>query len=326
MTYFHFFRRIATTILTLSLIGLLITPAAAQKASAAKPACLPEVTAPTVQQVSAAQANARNRGALWSATKDGRTSYLYGSIHLGKLDWVFHGPEVLRAFQQTDALALEIDLLDPNVMRLSTALQKQKALKLPADLQRRLRAQLQQVCLPVQQMEAMHPVLQAFTVQIMAARHQGLEVAYGQELTLASMAQETKKKIISLETVELQMAALLPSDAKESIAIVEQMLKQLETGSAKTVLAQLSSYWETGNIEQVARYEEWCQCMSTELERNYLRRLNDGRNPNMADRIASEHANQSLFTAVGMLHMTGPKALPKLLEERGFKVERITFP
>jgi uncharacterized protein len=324
--YLHFFRRIAAAILTLSLMGLLIAPAAAQKAPAAKPACLAEFTPPSAQQVSTAQAKARDRGALWSATKDGRTSYLYGSIHIGKLDWVFHGPEVLKAFQQTDALALEIDLLDPNVMQRSTALQKQKALKLPADLQRRMRAQLQLACLPVQQMEAMHPVLQAFTVQIMAARHEGLEIAYGQELTFASMAQETKKKIISLETVELQMAALLPSDAKESITIVEQMLKQLETGTAKTVLAQLSGYWETGNVEQVARYEEWCQCMSTELERNFLRRLNDGRNPHMADRIASEHANQSLFTAVGMLHMTGPQSLPKLLEERGFKVERIVFP
>jgi uncharacterized protein len=325
VTYLYFFKRIAAAILTLGLLGLLISPATAQKAPA-KPTCLAETQPPTQQQISAAQANARDRGALWSATKDGRTSYLYASIHLGKLDWTFHGPQVLKAFQQTDALALEIDLLDPNVMQRSTVIQQKKALKLPADLQRRLRTQLQVACLPVTQMEAMHPILQAFTVQIMLARHQGLEVAYAQELTFSFMAQQTKKKIISLETVDLQMAALLPSDPKEGIAIVEQMLKQLETGTAKTVLAQLSGYWESGNVEQVSRYEEWCQCMSTELERNYLHRLNDGRNPHLADRIASEHVKQSLFAAVGMLHMTGSQSLPKLLEERGFKVERIVFP
>ncbi len=326
MTYSHFFKRIVVSTFAASLMALLTTPVAAQKAHSAKPACLPEITTPSAQQIAAAQANARNRGALWSAAKDGRTSYLYTSIHLGKLDWIFHGPEVLKAFQQADALALEIDLLDPRAMQRSATLQTQKTFKLPADLQRRLRMQLQLACLPMQQMQAMHPVMQAFTAQIMKARHQGLEVAFAQEIALASMAQQSKKKIISLETVDQQMNALLPSDPRESIAIVEQQLRQLETGSTQGLLAQLSEYWESGNVAQVERYEEWCQCMSTELERNYMRRLNDGRNPHMADRIASEHANQSLFTAVGMLHMTGSQSLPKLLEQRGFKVERIVFP
>ncbi len=327
MIYFQLLRRLRffATALALCLTAWAL-PAAAQKATAPQPACLAALAEPSAQQISAARSNTRDRGALWSITKDGRTSYLYASIHLGKLDWIFHGAQVMKAFEQTDALALEIDLLDPALMQRSDALQKQKSLKLPADVQRRLRTQFLQACLPVKQMEAMHPVLQAFTLQIMGARHEGLDMAYGQEIALSALARQSKKKIISLETVDIQMNALLPSDSKESIAIVEQMLKQLESGSYKSMFAQIAGYWESGNLEQIARYEEWCQCMSTELERNYLRRLNDGRNPRMADRIASEHTTQSMFIAVGMLHMAGPQSLPKLLQERGFNVARIAFP
>jgi hypothetical protein len=57
-----------------------------------------------------------------------------------------------------------------------------------------------------------------------------------------------------------------------------------------------------------------------------LRRLNDERNPNLAARIDALHARgQRVFAAVGALHMTGPRALPALLAQRGYRVERVDF-
>jgi uncharacterized protein YbaP (TraB family) len=56
------------------------------------------------------------------------------------------------------------------------------------------------------------------------------------------------------------------------------------------------------------------------------RRLNDLRNPAMADKVAALHAaGQRVFAAVGVLHMTGPQAMHDLMRERGFAVERIHF-
>ena len=57
-----------------------------------------------------------------------------------------------------------------------------------------------------------------------------------------------------------------------------------------------------------------------------LARLNDARNPAMAERIAALHGEgRRVFAAVGALHMTGAQGLPRLLRERGFTVERVVF-
>ena len=61
-------------------------------------------------------------------------------------------------------------------------------------------------------------------------------------------------------------------------------------------------------------------------DRKALQTLNDERNPKLAagiDKLIS--SGKSVFAAVGALHMTGPKALPKLLQEMGYKVERVVF-
>ena len=57
-----------------------------------------------------------------------------------------------------------------------------------------------------------------------------------------------------------------------------------------------------------------------------MRRLNDERNPPLADGIEALHRQgRRIFAAVGALHMTGPQSLPRLLAARGFKVERVPF-
>ena len=39
-----------------------------------------------------AQRHARDRGFLWKLEKDGRTSWLYGTVHVARLEWAFPGP------------------------------------------------------------------------------------------------------------------------------------------------------------------------------------------------------------------------------------------
>ena len=61
-------------------------------------------------------------------------------------------------------------------------------------------------------------------------------------------------------------------------------------------------------------------------ERASLERLIEPRNAPMAVRIDALHAGgQRLFVAVGIMHMVGDGALPRLLAERGFTVERVQF-
>jgi uncharacterized protein YbaP (TraB family) len=107
--------------------------------------------------------------------------------------------------------------------------------------------------------------------------------------------------------------------------LLEQSLQQLEDQSGRRVL-RLARAWEAGDLATLENYEAWCDCGADAAERDFMRRLNDERNPRLADGIEARHAQgQRVFAAVGALHMTGPAALPRLLRERGFKLERVVF-
>ncbi|HYN62510.1 MAG TPA: TraB/GumN family protein, partial [Rubrivivax sp.] len=81
--------------------------------AAAAPVCAPPPPPPGAEQLQAAQRSASDRGLLWRLSKEGRDSYLFGTIHVGKLQWSFPGPALSRALARSDLLALEIDLGDP---------------------------------------------------------------------------------------------------------------------------------------------------------------------------------------------------------------------
>ena len=144
------------------------------------------------------------------------------------------------------------------------------------------------------------------------------------EALLAEHAQRAHRRIVSLESAELQMAVIVPADAHDALALVDQALTQLEDHTGRRVLVRLVAAWERGDLATLEHYEEWCECAASDDDRAFLHRLNDERNPQLADRIdALARSGRRVFAAVGVLHMTGPQALPALLAARGFRVERV---
>lgn len=291
--------------------------------------CPPPPPAPlTAEQAQAARAAAKDRGFLWRISRDGTSSYLYGTIHLGRADWIFPGPATFAALQASDTLALELDLADPAVaqaMRNSPASQPD-ALLLPQSVQRRLIRQAEAACLPQGLLEQQHPLVQAITLTVLAGRREGLEPGFAQEIVLSEAARSVGARIVSLETVQQQLAVLIPREEAAAREMLERTLQQLESGAAQRALVRLADAWADGRLSELEQYEKWCECVLTPRDREFLRRLNDDRNPGLARRIDALHsAGRRVFAAVGALHMTGHRALPELLAQRGFTVERIGF-
>ena len=288
----------------------------------------PPPAALTAEQVQAARAAAKDRGFLWRISRDGTSSYLYGTIHLGRADWIFPGPATFAALQGSDTLALELDLADPAVaqaMRNSPASQPD-ALLLPQSVQRRLIRQAEAACLPQGLLDQQHPLLQAITLTVLAGRREGLEPGFAQEIVLSEAARSVGARIVSLETVQQQLAVLIPREEAAAREMLERTLQQLETGAAQRALVRLADAWADGRLAELEQYEKWCECVLTPRDREWLRRLNDDRNPGLARRIDALHsAGRRVFAAVGALHMTGHRALQELLAQRGFTVERIGF-
>jgi uncharacterized protein YbaP (TraB family) len=301
-------------------IGLAAVTAQAQDAAS----CPPQASPPTPQQLQEAQARARDRGFLWRVRKDGRTHHLYGTVHVGTLDWAVPGPRVRAALLDAQAIALEIDPLDPTIqggLRVGPA-----APRLAPALAEQLSRQVKRACLPAQALAGLHPMMQAVTVMVMEAARDGLHAGYGQEFMLAGFARARGLPVVSLETPERQLKALIPDDPALAERALALTVEQLDSGLARRVLQRMAGAWERGDLDDLSNYERWCDCMNTAEERALLAALNDERNPAMADTIAALHGEgRRLFVAVGALHMTGPKALPALLRARGFQVERVAF-
>lgn len=314
----HLIRRFAAAVVVLVAWA---APLAAQAAEA----CPPPPAPMGQEDVERGMQQAVDRGFLWQISKGGRTSWLYGTLHVARLPWMFPGPLVRRAMQAADKVALEMDMLDPDIQsRLGLALVAEPGpSKLSPGLQRRLSEQIDKSCGGVE-LSALKPEMQAVTLTVMVGRRAGLEPAYGIDGFLAVHARQLAKPVVSLETPESQIALLLQPTPAETETFVGHTLDELDSGRALPTLQRLADAWAKSDFVELSTYADWCQCVESDEDKQMMRKLIDERNLAMAGEMQRRHeAGEQLFMAVGALHMTGDQGLPALLKARGFDVRRI---
>lgn len=297
--------------------------------TAAPVACPPAAAAPTQAQLQAGAKAARNHGFLWRIRKDGRESWLYGTMHVARFEWAFPGPAIASALQAADTLALEIDPLDPELQqRLANGMAAPSAAAaLPRALQQRIRRLAELDCVPYDAIARFSPEMQVATLTSLVGRRDGLDPSFGIDVVLAGFARAASKPVVSLESIESQLASIAAPTPAEMIEFVDSGLTELESGRAAPALRRIAQVWADGDLPTLARFESWCDCVKTPADRAAMARLLDERNPALADRIAALHTKgQRVFAAVGSLHMVGPLGLPGLMAQRGFTVEAIPFP
>ena len=310
-----------------ALAALLATLLCASASAQAPVDCPPEAKQPSPEQLRAGVRDASDHGFLWRISKDGRSSWLFGTLHVAKLEWDFPGPAQRDALAQSDTMALEIDLLDPAMQRrMAQALAAQVKTPLPAALQQRLARRAAAECLAPPALAALAPEMQVAVLSTLAGRRDGLDAAYGIDTFLAGWGRASKMDMVSLETPELQLKTLQMQSPAQTVEMVDSALEELETGRARATLLRLAAIWAAGDLAELLRYEAWCECVKTAADRAAMVRMLDDRNPALADSIAELHAvGQRVFAAVGALHMIGPNGLPALMAKRGYRVERIVY-
>ncbi|WP_286186466.1 TraB/GumN family protein [Acidovorax cavernicola] len=267
--------------------------------------------------------NGVDRGLLWRIERDGRTSWLYGTMHLGRGEWVRPGPTVQNALTQSDTLALELDSRDEATVRaLSRAADPAAVARvLSGERARRLERQNAEACVPPGSTARLPPILQVTALTALAARVDGLYPEFGVDETLAVSARNSNKPIVALENAADQLRWLTDGSEAEEGEQIDAMLDELESGRLRGQLKTLADVWARSDAARLARYAEWCECLNTPAEQRLMKRLLDDRNPGLADGIERLHAGgRGVFAAVGALHMVGAQGLPTLMASRGFRV------
>ena len=290
-----------------------------------KPDCPAPLREIDEAQLQAAQASAHDRGLLWRIARDGHVSHLYGSLHIGRIEWLMPGPKLREALLESDALAIEIDIGDPEVAGAFMA-----ALPVAAALSDDTRGQVERAaqhdCIDAQALSKLPPLLQAATLEVVAARRDGLEASLAQDLMLRGFAMAGGMPVHSLEDARTQAEALTLPNSADGERWLRRTLQDLRNGRTRPVLLRMATSWERGDLDDIAAYPSWCRCIDNASDRDFYRHLNDDRNANLADRIEALHGDGlRVLAAVGTLHMTGAQALPALLARKGFVVERVGF-
>src|SRR5262249_49131693 len=105
-------------------------------------------------------------------------------------------------------------------------------------------------------------------------------------------------------------------------AIIDESLAALEKGSVRDQMTATANTWFSGDLDALEKF----LASRPAAERATLDRAVVSRNAGMAARIAEIHqSGRRVFATAGILHMIGDAGLPKLLAERGFKIERVKF-
>jgi uncharacterized protein YbaP (TraB family) len=291
------------------------------------PGCPPSPPSPSEFRMDELARQSRDRGLLWELEKDGRRSWLYGTIHVSRVDWVMPGPRIRAALAGSDVIALELDPQDPELQRLLTApADAARAERVLAGLKPRLAKLAAGACIPPQALAPLPPLLQLMTLSMFEGRRDGVHPELAVDSVLWGMAQAMGKEVLALETPAAQLAALTPETEADERTLMAQGVQDLESGEERALILRLLRAWSEGDEATLADYPRWCACLETPAEQRFFRRVNDDRNAAIADKLAALHGKgQRFFAGVGALHMTGPQALTTLLRARGFQVRRIAF-
>ena len=265
--------------------------------------------------------------AFYRISKGNEQHWLLGSIHAGKPSLYPLPDPVERAWQQSRALVMEVDMTHISQeqwqeMGAITRLVDGKTLKdhLPMDLYRRTLIAAGQNGLTEAMLAPLRPWFAAITLTQAALERTGYRGEFGVDQHFAKRANDGGKPIVGLETLLEQLGYLASVGDNQTLMLESTLdeLPELEKGFTEVMAA-----WQNGDQatlinllkEEMAppKLQAWLeQTLLAERNRNWVKKW-----PGLP--------NES-FIVVGALHLYGEQGLLTLLEQQGWRITPLTEP
>jgi len=253
---------------------------------------------------------------LWSVTKDGKTSHLFGTMHDG-VDPAQLPTVVWATLDAATTVAFETDM-----SKVGPLLMRGDGKTLHEELGPLYWKKLEKL-VGAETAATLDP-LKPWAAAGLVAMHAMPKTASIDD-TLEQRAHARGKSVRYLETAESQAAVLdrwldlrtlkeMLDDADAIAATNKQMPAAYANGDEADVLA-VSEQDRARWIAHGRTSAEYDEAMADILYR---------RNASWVPSIEAMHAAGGAFIAVGALHLCGPKSVVELLRERGYNVTRIT--
>ena len=272
-------------------------------------------------------AKIRANPALWTVRSVNATAYLFGSIHLlpSNIDW--HSRAIDDAIDASDVFVFEAPLGQSgqteteDFVRENGMLPDAESLPslLDSDARKEYRDAVVQSHVPPENLTHMRPWLAAIVIEtaLMQAAHYSPDS--GVDRQVFALATADHKTIQTFETVNEQLALLMPKDRRLEIEEFNASLKELRRDMGE--LGPLVDAWCGGRVNEVAKL------MNAALAGTpgAMKTLIEDRNVRWAERMVPMLAqHHTYFITVGAGHLAGARGLPALLAAKGYKVQLTT--
>jgi uncharacterized protein YbaP (TraB family) len=275
---------------------------------------------------SAGAAAETNRQSIWSVKGRSNTIYLLGSVHMLPQDASNLPADALRAYDDAEALVMEVDLGQlpagglPASARALTHLPE--GLTLPKVLGRRATARLaahaKRLGVAMQTLAPLQPWFAAVVIEQQELARLGFDHDVGVDIQLARRAQSDHKQIIALETAEQQLRLFAGLSLRQQREYLLYTLEDLDNTAADA--RELVSAWRSGDTTTLERRLAESASEFPALHR----RLTVDRNlrwlPTIS-RLAGE--GRDYLVVVGTLHLVGRDGIVDLLKRAGFEVRQL---
>lgn len=266
-----------------------------------------------------------DRGLFWKIEKDGRTSYLFGTVHVWKREWLPLNAGIEKAFAGAKTLAVE---LDPAKMDMAGALQQMMLggnetleMRLGKPLYERTKAETDKMGVPEAAISKMKPWGVMLVMAATKLQQLGYTPDAGLDNYLLQKAQASGKQIVELESGEQQLAAMDSLSAKVQTALLADFLANVER--TPQVIGEIVVAWKKGDAESAFALNQK-GFSDSEAKREFDDKFLYQRDVAMTRKI-EELLRQPgpHFIAVGSLHLLGPRSIVGQLKAKGYRVEQI---
>jgi uncharacterized protein YbaP (TraB family) len=283
----------------------------------------------------AAAANAHaqqgsRRALLWEVASQTTTVYLLGTVHVGSPSLYPLPPAVEHAFARSTVIALEADPQDPAAMLGAMGATmytppETLAQNIPPPLYAQVRDAFAGAGLPEQAVQSMRPFMAALVLTMLEAARLGLDPALGIDVHLATRARREGKRLVTLESIGMQLALLDGMSRDTQVAMLRNAVDGMRSGALGRDMTAMVDAWRAGDAERLDEIATRdLEQLPPAAARALRETLYDQRNRDMTDAIAAMLAGREIvLVAVGAGHLTGTAGILRLLEARGFTVRRL---
>ena len=253
---------------------------------------------------------------FWSIEKDGKTDYVLGTMHTG-IDPEARLPDIVwQKLSESKTFAMETNLAEAGKLQVMRTDGSTLEKELGPEYWKKLEA-----ALGVQEAGRLRGFKAMIPATLLSLR--GLPETPPMDGALFGRALNEKKEIVYLEDVTVQGAVLEKwMDARA----LKDMLDELDVGE-KRVKDMLAAYvaGDADRIEALSNEEREDFKRRGRPEKEYDEQMEDilyKRNASWIPTIEKIHGGA--FIAVGAMHLIGKRSVLDLLQQKGYKVTRIT--